>query len=408
MTLSRRTLVQGSAALTAAAVSGRASAQVPAVKIGVLADFSGIYIDLLGPVGVACAKQAVLDFAPETKGFTAEIVFGDHQNKADIGAGLARRWIEQEGVDMITGLPNSSVALATAFVVKERDKACIGAAVTAMEFTGAQCTPNNVALTYDAYMLAKGTAVETVKAGGKRWFFVSSDNAFGASLQRETARFVEEAGGQVVGNARVPLGTTDYSSFLLGAQSSGAEVLGLAIGGSDTVNCLKQANEFGLRSRMKFAAMVTFLNDIHALGLPVMQGLLHSSSFYWDTNDRTRAFTSRVVPKLGGTYPGMVHAGCYSGTMHYLKAVAAMGVVEAKRSGAATVARMKSIPMDDDAFGPMTIREDGRALFPAYLLEVKTPAESTKPWDYCKVVSRLSGPEAAKPLKEGGCPLVKT
>jgi branched-chain amino acid transport system substrate-binding protein len=299
------------------------------------------------------------------------------------------------------------VALALAAVTRERDKACIGTAVTSMDFTGAQCTPNTINWTYDAYMLSKATGTEIVAGGGKKWYFITTDNAFGNSIQEETANFVRQAGGSVVGNSKYPIGATDYSSFLLAAQASGAEVLGLALGGTDMVSCLKQANEFGLRSKMRMAALVMFLNDINALGLPLTQGLLHTNSFYWDANERSRAFTNRVLPKMQGAYPGMVHAGCYAGTLHYLKAVAGLGVAEAKRSGGAVIARMKAMPADDDAFGRTTIRADGRALVPAFLLRVKSPQESRGPWDYCSVVTEIAGNDAAKPLVQVGCPLAK-
>ena len=407
MTISRRALVGGATAL-AASYGGSARAQAPTIKIGVLSDFSGIYIDLLGPGGVACVQQAVADFAPETHGFKVEVVYADHQNKPDVGAAIARRWYDSEGVDMVIGLPNSSVALALAFVTRERDKACIGTAVTSMDFTGSQCTPNTINWTYDAYMLAKALGTETVKSGGKRWYFITTDNAFGNSIQGETAGFVQQAGGTVTGNSKYPIGATDYSSFLLAAQGSQADVLGLALGGTDMVNCLKQAGEFGLRDRMRIAAPVMFLNDINALGLPLTQGLLHTNSFYWDMNERSRAFTKRVLPRMQGAYPGMVHAGCYAGALHYLKAVAALGASAAKASGATTIARMKAMPTDDDAFGQTSIRQDGRALVPAFLLQVKKPEESKAPWDYCKVVAEISGNDAAKPLAQGGCPLVKT
>ena len=406
MQISRRTILAGGAAMVGAPGS-RTRAQGQTIKIGVLSDFSGIYIDLLGPGGVACVQQAVRDFAPAQHGFDVEVVSADHQNKPDVGSGIARNWYDAEGVDMIIGLPNSSVALATASVTRDRDKACIGAAVTTMDFTGAQCTPNTINWTYDAYMLAKATGTETVAAGGKRWYFITTDNAFGNSIQAETAGFVQNAGGAVAGNSKYPIGSTDYSSYLLAAQGSGADVLCLALGGADMVNCLKQASEFGLRRRMRIAAPVMFLNDIQALGLPLTQGLLHTNSFYWDANERTRAFTQRVLPRMQGAYPGMVHAGCYAGTLHYLKAVADLGVTAAKRSGAAAIARMKAMPVDDDAFGSLSVRQDGRALVPAFLLKVKSPEESKGPWDYCSIVTQVAGPDAAKPLAQAGCPLVK-
>jgi branched-chain amino acid transport system substrate-binding protein len=402
----RRSLVLGSVAMAAAQVRP-ASAQLPTIRIGVLADFSGIYTDLLGIPGVECAKQAVEEFAAAHRGFKAEVIYADHQNKADVGAAIVRRWFDSEGVDMVIAGPNSSVGLAASFVCKERDKACLGVAVTSTEFTGKQCTPNAVNWTYDGYMFSKAVALETVKAGGKKWYFLSTDNAFGASLTEETSRFVEQAGGKVLGNAKVPISASDFSSFLLAAQASGADVLALSIGGADLATCLKQGGEFGLTKKMKVAALVTFLNDIHAVGLDTMKGLLFSNSFYWDLNDRTRAFTKRVAPRMAGTYPGMTHAGCYAVTLHYLKAVAALGPAAAQKSGAATVAKMKELATDDDAFGRGAIRIDGRAALPAYLLEVKSPAESKGRWDYCKVLSTASAEEATKPLNETGCYLVK-
>jgi branched-chain amino acid transport system substrate-binding protein len=411
MTISRRSLLAGAAAMTTASIGmGRAafSQTNNTIKIGVLADFSGIYTDLLGMPGVECAKQAVAEFAAANKGFDIEVVYGDHQNKPDVGVAIARRWFATEGVDMLIAGPNSSVDLAVSFVCKEMDKPCLGVAVTSTDFTGKQCTPTGVNWTYDGYMFSKAVALETVKAGGKKWYFLSTDNAFGLSLTEETSKFVAQAGGKVLGNSKCPIGTSDFSSFLLAAQASGADVLGLSLGGSDFLTCLKQAGEFGLTKSLKIAALVTFLNDIHSVGLNTTQGLLFTNSFYWDLNDRTRSFTKRVLPRMGGTYPGMTHAGCYGVTVHYLKTVAAMGVAAAKKSGAATVAKMKEIPTDDDAFGPGSIRADGRAMLPAYLLQVKAPAESKGPWDYCKVVSTTSPEDATKPLVEVGCPLVKT
>ncbi len=405
----RRALLQSAAGLgLAAAMPRRAGAQPAAVKIGVLADFSGIYNDMLGMPGVECARQAVADFAPQDKGFNVEIVYGDHLNKPDVGSTIVRRWFDSEGVDMVIAGPNSAVGLAASFIAREKDKVCAGAAVTASEFTGKQCTPNTINWTYDAYMLSKAVAAETVKAGGKSWYFISTDNAFGASLQQETSNFIAEAGGTVLGSSKYPIGTMDFSAMLLAARDSGADVLALAVGGADLTNTLKQAAEFGVTGKMKIAALVTFLGDIHGAGLQTMQGLLFTNSFYWDLNDRTRAFTTRVVPRMGGLYPGMTHAGCYGITMHYMKAVAALGAAEAKQSGAATVAAMKALPTDDDAFGPGSIRADGRAVLPAYLLQVKTPGESKKPWDYCKVVSTMAPLETVRALDQVGCPFVKS
>ncbi|RYY17992.1 MAG: ABC transporter substrate-binding protein [Alphaproteobacteria bacterium] len=353
MEIFRRNLLRAAAgsALTLP-VLGRGSAQaMPVVKIGVLADFSGLYQDLLGLPGVECAKQAVVDFAPSNGGFGAEVVYADHQNKADVGSAIVRNWFDSEGVDMVIAGPNSAVGLAVSYIAREKNKVCMGAAVTASEFTGKDCTPNTVNWTYDAYMLSKSVAAEITKSGSKTWYFISSDNTFGASLQAETSSFVAEAGGRVLGSSKAPLSTMDFSAMLLAAQASGAEVLALAVGGNDLINVLKQAAEFGLRGKMRVAALVTFLGDIHGAALQTMQGLLFTNSFYWDLNERTRAFTARVLPKLGGTYPGMTHAGCYGITAHYLRAVAAMGATDAKRDGRATVARMKQIPIDNPPHG---------------------------------------------------------
>ncbi len=395
-------------ALVLPAIRPAAAQPKAVVKIGVLADFSGLYQDLLGLPGVECAKQAVVDFARSHDGFGAEVVYADHQNKADVGSAIVRNWFDSGGVDMVIAGPNSAVGLAVSYISKEKNKVCMGAAVTASEFTGKDCTPNTVNWTYDAFMLSKSVATEITKAGAKTWFFISSDNTFGASLEAETSAFVAEAGGRVLGSSKAPLSTMDFSAMLLAAQASGAEVLALAVGGNDLINVLKQAAEFGLRGKMRIAALVTFLGDIHGAGLQTMQGLLFTNSFYWDLNDRTRAFTARVLPKLSGTYPGMTHAGCYGITTHYLRAAAAMGAADAKRSGRATVARMKEIPIDDDAFGSGHIRADGRAVIPAYLLQVKQPAESVKPWDYCKVVSTLAPEETVRPLSQSACPAAKT
>lgn len=406
---SRRAVLGGAAALvTSTMTASRSVAALPRVRIGLLTDFSGLYTDLMGPGGVAAAKLAVADFKPEEKGFTVDVIFADHLNKADVGAAIVRRWFDTEGVDMMIAGANSAVGLAASFIAREKDKACLGTAVTTSEFTGAQCTPNAINWTYDAYMLSKAVSTEMVKAGGKKWYFLSTDNAFGASLQQETAKLVEQAGGTVVGSSKVPLATTDYASFLLTAQGSGADVLGLALGGDDLNRCVNQANEFGLSGKMGVAALVLFLNDIHGSGLAAMQNLTFTNSFYWDLNDRTRAFTKRLVPTMPhGTYPGMTHAGCYAVTMHYLKAVAALGIDKAKKSGAATVAQMKAMPTDDDAFGPGSIRADGRALLPAYLLRMKKPSASKGPWDYCEVLSTMKAEDTVKPLDQTGCPLVR-
>jgi branched-chain amino acid transport system substrate-binding protein len=300
------------------------------------------------------------------------------------------------------------VALALQSVVREKNKVYLNSGAASSALTGAQCSPNFVHWTYDTYMLAKSTGGAMVKAGGDSWYFVTADYAFGKQLQSDTSAFVTAAGGKVLGAAQYPFpGTTDFSSFLVQAQSSGAKVIGLANAGGDTVNSIKQAHEFGLNSSMKIAALLMFITDVHALGLDVAGGLNLTESFYWDLNDRTRAFTKRVLPKTPNNYPNMDHAGCYSATLHYLKTVADMGAAEAKKDGVATVNRMKAIPVDDDCFGKTKIREDGRNLVPSFLFEVKQPKESKGPWDYYKLVVETPGNEAFRPLADGHCAFVK-
>lgn len=394
------------AAAAAAPLARPARAQAGTVKIGVLNDQSGVYRDISGPTSVACVRQAVED---GPRGLQVEVLTGDHQNKPDIGASIARAWIDRDGVDMIIDVANSGVALAINGVCKEKDRVYINSTGATADLTGPACAATTVHWTYDTWMLAHSTGAAMVGAGGDTWFFVTADYAFGTALERDTGNFVKQAGGRVLGSVRHPFpGNTDFSSFLLQAQASRAKVVGICNAGTDTVNTIKQAAEFGLtRSGVKLAGLLVFLNDVHALGLEAAQGLVLTESFYWDLNDRTRAFTRRVLPKTSGVHPAMSHAGCYAGALHYLKAVAVMGAAEAKKSGAATVARMKAMPTDDDAFGAGTIRADGRKLHPVYLFEVKKPGESKAPWDYYKLIATTPAEQAFRPLNEGGCPLVK-
>ncbi len=407
MEISRRTLL-GTAAAVSTLPVGRARAQAkPVLKIGVLNDASGPYRDTGGETSLICAKQAVEEFASQANGYTIEVIYGDHQNKPDVGAGLARQWYDRDGVDMILDVPTSSVALAVATVAKEKDKTFVDSGGATADLTGKQCAPSIVHWTYDTYMLAKSTGAATVKAGGKDWFFITADYAFGQQLQRDTTSFITAAGGRVMGAAPYPFpGTTDFSSFLLQAQSSGAKVLGLCNAGGDTVNCIKQAKEFGLT--LDIAAMLMFITDVNALGLQVAQGLRLTESFYWDLNDCTRAFTNRVKPKTPNNWPNMSHAGCYAGTLHFLKAVNQIGIAKAKASGTAIVDAMKAMPTDDDCFGHGSIRVDGRTLFPSYLFEVKKPSESKGKWDYYKTVQTTPADQAWRPLAEGGCYFVKS
>ena len=410
MTLSRRALLATAAAAAAVpAVPARAQGS-PTIRIGVLNDRSGPYANIAGQTSVICTQQALEDFGASAKGLNVEVISADHQNKPDIAVSIARQWFERDGVDLLLDVPTSSVALALALqgVVREKNKVYINSGAASAALTGEQCSPNFIHWSYDTYMLARSTGGAMVKAGGSSWFFLTADYAFGKKLQSDTTNLVTASGGKVLGAATYPFpGTTDFSSFLVQGQSSGAKVLGICNAGADTVNSIKQAHEFGLPQSMKLAAMLMFITDVHALGQPVAQGLSLTESFYWDLNDRTRAFTNRVKAKTPNNYPNMIHAGCYSGALHYLKTVAAMGAAEAKKDGAATVAHMKKMPVEDDCFGKTTIREDGRHLTPAYLFEVKTPSESKAPWDYYKLIATTPPDEAYRPLADGHCPFIK-
>ncbi|MBC9206612.1 ABC transporter substrate-binding protein [Roseomonas aerophila] len=412
MSQDRRTLLKTAAVASAVPVVGlpaRARAQSTTLKIGVLNDQSGVYREISGPTSTACVRQAIVDSGIAAKGVNVEVVQADHQNKPDVGATIARQWIDRDGVDVIVDVPNSAVALAVNGIVREKNKAYFNSTGGTTELTGGQCSPNTIHWTYDTYMLAKSTGGAMVKTGGDSWFFITADYAFGHDLERNTTKFVQEAGGKVLGSVKHPLQSTDFSSYLLQAQQSRAKVIGLANAGTDTINSVKQAAEFGVTRRgTKIAVLLMFINDVHSLGLNAAQGLVCTESFYWDLNDRTRAFTKRVLPSLGGNYPAMSHAGCYASVLHYLKAVADMGAAAAKASGADAVARMKAMPTDDDCFGQGSIRADGRKLHPAFLFEVKTPAESKGPWDYYKLLQTTSAEDAWRPLSEGGCSLIRT
>ncbi len=406
--IARRALIASAVALPVAGLGRRAKAQSNTIRIGVLNDQSGPYRDTSGTTSVICCKQAVEEFG--SQGFNVEVISADHQNKPDLGASIAREWYDRNAVDMILDVPTSSVALAVAGVAKEKDKVHINTGAASADLTGKACAPSIVHWSYDTYMLAKSTGGATVRAGGTTWYFITADYAFGQQLQRDTSSFVLGAGGKVLGSSPYPFpGTTDFSSFLLQAQSSGAKVLGLCNAGGDTVNSIKQAAEFGLTKNgaMSIAAMLMFITDVNALGLDVAQGLALTESYYWDLNDRTRAFNNRVKAKTPENWPNMIHAGCYAGTRHFLKAVQAIGIADAKKSGKAIVDKMKTIPTDDDCFGMNMIREDGLFLCPTYLFQVKKPSESTGKWDYytTKVTSPAS--EAWKPLAESGCAFVK-
>jgi branched-chain amino acid transport system substrate-binding protein len=376
------------------------------VKIGVLSDMSSLYSDVGGPGSVTAAKLAVADFNPEAHGMKVEIVSGDHQNKADVGASLAGSWYDRDQVDMIVDVPNSGVALAVSEVARLKNKVFIASGPATSDLTGAKCNSNTVHWTYDTWNLAHGTGGAMVKTGGDTWFFITSDYAFGHALERDTAAVVEASGGKVLGQVRHPLNTNDFSSFLLQAQASKAKVIGLANAGGDTVNSIKQAAEFGITSGgQSLAGLLVFASDIAALGLPTAQGLVLTETWYWDLNDASRAWTKRwQAEQRPGKWPTMTHSGVYAGVLHYLKAVAAL---KADGDGKAVVAKMKDLPTDDPLFGKGVVRADGRKIHPAYLFEVKKPSESKYPGDFYKVRATIPAEQAFRPLREGGCPLVQ-
>ncbi len=375
------------------------------VKIGVLNDRSGVYADLSGEGSVVAAQMAVEDFDAASKGINVEIVSADHQNKPDIASNIARQWYDQEGVDLIVDVPTSSAALAVSEVTKEKNKVFINSGAGSTDLTGKACTPNTIHWTYDTYALAHGTGSALVGEGLDTWFFITADYAFGHDLEANTIAVVEAAGGQVLGTVRHPFPGQDFSSFLLQAQASGAQVIGMANAGGDTVNTIKQANEFGIvQGGQTLAGLLIFITDVNALGLETAQGLVLTESFYWDLNDDTRAWSERFAEAHGGAKPTMVHAGVYSGVLHYLKAVEALGDKEA---GDAVVAKMKETPTSDPLFGEGEIRVDGRKIHDMFLFKVKAPDASTGPWDYYELVATIPGAEAFRPLADGGCPLVQ-
>jgi branched-chain amino acid transport system substrate-binding protein len=406
----KTTLAWRSAALIAAAglgLSTSALAQDKTIKIGVLNDMSSLYADIGGPNSVVAIKMAVEDSGLRAKGWTIDVLSGDHQNKPDIGTNIARQWFDVDKVDAIADTPNSGVALAVSNLVKEKNAVLLNSGAATADLTGKACTPNTVSFAYDTYMLANGTGKALTKAGGDTWFFLTSDYAFGHALERDTSGVVIANGGKVLGGVKHPLNTSDFSSFLLQAQSSKAKVIGLANAGGDTTNAIKQASEFGIvAGGQKLAALLLFINDVHALGLKTAQGLSFTESFYWDMNDQTRAWSNRFVklsPK--GTMPSMTVAGNYAAVLHYLKALEALG--GNPHDGAKVVAKMKEIPTDDPLFGKGPLRIDGRRIIPAYLFEVKKPEESKYPWDYYKLIATISPEDAAKPLEASECPLLK-
>ena len=393
------------AALLVLLAPAAARAELPAtIAIGVLNDMSGPYADLSGKGSVLAAQMAAEDFAAGNPGAPpVSILSADHQNKADTGAAIARAWVDRDNVAAVIDVPNSAVALAVNQVMREKDRAFLASSSATSDLTGPQCSPTTVQWTFDTWALANGTARELTRRGAKRWFFIGSDYALGAALIRDATAVIKANGGAVLGDVRAAIGTTDLSSYLLQAQSSGADVIGTANAGNDVVNTIKQAAEFGIGrdGQQRMAGLLVFLNDVRAMGLQTAQGLLLTEAFYWDLNDQTRAWSTRFAARSGGQMPTMNHAGVYSETLAFLRAAVAAQSI----SGRVVVARMGAAPIDDPLFGPTTIRPDGRAVHAMYLFQVKAPAQSKGPYDLYTTVATIPPAEAFRPLEEGGCPV---
>ncbi|MCB1533661.1 MAG: ABC transporter substrate-binding protein [Rhodoblastus sp.] len=402
-----RSSVATTALAVALAWSGGAAAQDKNVKIGVMTDMAGLYSDISGINSVLAVTMAVEDSGLREKGWKIDIISADHQNKPDVATSLARQWADVENVDLYADVVTSSTALAVNPVAVEKNRVHLNSGAASSALSGKACTPNTIHWTYDTYALANGTGKAVTKAGGDSWFFLTADYAFGAALEADTTAVVKANGGKVLGAIKHPLNTSDFSSYLLQAQSSRAKIVGLANAGGDTTNAVKQAAEFGIvQGGQKLASLLLFINDVHSLGLKVANGLQMTETFYWDLNDATRGFSKRFSERSKNhVMPSMVQAGDYSAVTHYLKALVALG--GNPHDGAKVVAKMKEMPTDDPIFGKGSIRADGRKIHPAYLFEVKKPEESKGPWDYYKLISTIPAEEAFRPLAESECPLVK-
>jgi len=397
------TLVAG---VAYAALAGPACAQTisdDVVKIGVLTDMSSLYADATGKGSVTAVQMAVADYGGKVKGKPVEVVYADHQNKPDVGVSIARNWYDNEKVDAIFDVPTSSVALPISALTREKNKININSGGGSSDITGPACSPNTVHWTYDTYALSNVAGKAMVKAGEDTWFFVTADYAFGQALERDAAAVVTGNGGKVLGDVRAPLNTSDFSSFLLQAQASKAKVIGLANAGGDTTNALKQAAEFGIMPGQKMIALLMEITDVHALGVKATQGLIVTDAFYWDRDDGSRAFSKRFYDKVGHM-PTMIQAGLYSATMHYLKAIDAIGTDDSQK----VMAQMRATPINDFFAKNGKIRIDGRMVHDMYLFEVKKPEESKGEWDLYKLLATVPGDEAFRPLDKGNCALVKT
>jgi branched-chain amino acid transport system substrate-binding protein len=394
------------AGIASIAVAGAAQAEISndVVKIGVLDDMSGVYADLAGEGSVLAAQMAVEDFGGSVAGKTIELISADHQNKADIAANVARQWIDTDNVDVVVDVGNSAAALAVQEVTKDKGKVHLNSTAATTALTNEKCSPTGVHWTYDTYALANGTGNALVQQGAKKWFFITADYAFGHSLEANTGNAVASAGGEVIGGIRAPFPNNDFSSYLLQAQGSGADVIAFANTGGDFVNALKQAQEFGItQSGQKIAGLLVFLTDVHSLGLEATQGLTITTGWYWDQDEDSRAWADRFAERHEGKRPTMVQAGVYSAVSHYLKAIDAAGTDDGKT----VVDKMKEIPVNDMFAKNGTIRADGRMVHDMKLVEVKSPSESTGPWDYYKVLANIPGDQAFMPLSQSTCDLVK-
>ncbi len=400
----RNYLIAGAVALGLAAQPAVAQISDDVVKIGVLTDMSSLYSDINGPGAVWATQMAIDDAGGTVLGKKIELVQADVQNKADVGTSIAGRWYSNENVDVILGASASSSSLAVAAVAAEKKKIYLATDPATSDLTGKACNAYTIHWVYDTVALANGTGSAVVKAGGKSWYFLTADYAFGHALERDVTAVVTANGGTVAGHSLHPLGTSDFSAYLVQAQASKAQVIGLANAGGDTINAIKQGAEFGIvKGGQKLAGLLVFITDVHSIGLPLAQGLQLTEAFYWDLNDGTRAFAKRFAAKMNGKMPTMIQAGYYSATKHYLDAIKATGTDQADK----VMAWMKATPTDDPLFGKGYIRADGRKMHNMYLFEVKSPAESKGPYDYYKLIRTIPGEEAFRPMEKGDCPLVK-
>jgi branched-chain amino acid transport system substrate-binding protein len=402
MRLFHRAIGPLAAVLILATVPARAQISDDVVKIGIITDLTGLYSDNTGTGTVEATKMAVEDFGGTVLGKKIEVIAGDHQNKADVSSALARRWIDEEKVDVITSVANSAVALAVQSITRDKNRILINTAAATSDFTGKACSPVGFGWTYDTYALAAGTGKALTKQGGDTWYFLTADYAFGHALERDTAEFVRQAGGKVLGGSKVPISNMDFSSFLLQASGSKAKVIGLANAGGDFINSVKQASEFGITAGgQRLAALLAVIQDIKSLGLKAAQGLVVTDFGYWDLNDETRAFSKRFMERHG-TPPNVIHLADYGATLHYLKAVQAAGTDEAT----AVAKKMREMKINDPVTKDGWIREDGRVMRDAWLVQVKTPEESKGPWDMYKILARIPAEDSIRPLDQGNCPLV--